>query len=177
MIPCCRKLSLGRRAHRHGHVCLPAWPAGGQFFAKNAKSGPENGPKNASIFWPRFGAHEKKIVLLQKLGPKLRPFSGPKMGPQRCDKIGSKFGPKLAQTRCQRERKDGFAIPFAFKCRVEVEPTPCQVRGRLRKKGPNIMKAVTNLRDGCSLGPQNGTADETLRNISLRSFRWPESGP
>ena len=81
MIPCCRKLSLGRRAHRHGHVCLPAWPAGGQFFCKNAKSGPENGPKNASIFWPRFGAHEKKTVLQQKVGPKLRPFSGPKNGP------------------------------------------------------------------------------------------------
>ena len=93
------------------------------------------------------------------------------MGPQKCDKIGPKFGPKLAQKRCQRERKDGFAIPFTFKCRVEVEPTPCQVRGRLRKKGAAIMKAVTNRRDGCSLGASkwDRRRNSTLHFVALIS--------
>ena len=139
MIPCCRKLGLEIHAHRHGHACPPAWPPGGQFFAK--KMEPENGPKNASIFWPRFGAHEQKTVLQQRVGPKLRPFSGPQNGPakmtQNWFQIWSKTGAKMVPSRTegrvpdplhiQLSRASGInTLPNAWKAQEE---RPCHHEG------------------------------------------------
>ena len=100
MIPCCRKLSLGRRAHRHGHVCLPAWPAGGQFFCKKCKIWTRKWTQKCVHFLATIWGPRKENCTIAKSGPQIEAIFW-------TEKWARKDVTKLARNLVQNWRKHG----------------------------------------------------------------------
>ena len=98
MIPCCRKLGLEIHAHRHGHACPPAWPPGGQFFAKKIQNGARKWPQKCVHFLATIWGPRTENSTPAKGGPQIEAIF---WTPKRARKNDSKLVPNLVQNWCK----------------------------------------------------------------------------